>query len=150
MILSQHFSLAEFEFSQTATRNGIDNKATADAVRNLRRLAVSLLEPLRAAIGRPVRITSGYRSPPLNRLIGGAANSAHMRGLAADIVVPGMSSRDVCRAVALLDLPFDQLIDEFGSWCHVAIAEDSAQPRREQLTATRGADGVVRYARGIA
>lgn len=150
MILSAHFSLAEFEFSQTAALHGIDNKAPADAVRNLRRLAVSVLEPLRAAIGRPIRITSGYRSPPLNRRVGGAANSAHMRGLAADIVVSGMSSRDVCRSVAILDLPFDQLIDEFGSWCHVAIAADGQQPRREQLTAARTADGVVRYSKGIA
>jgi zinc D-Ala-D-Ala carboxypeptidase len=150
MILSPHFSLAEFEFSQTATRHGINNRATGDAIRNLRRLCVTVLEPLRAAIGRPIRVTSGYRSPELNRRVGGAENSAHMRGLAADIVVSGMSSRELCRSIVLLNLPFDQLIDEFSAWSHVAIAQEHQQPRREQLTAVRAADGSPAYRRGIA
>ena len=72
MKLSEHFELVEFLVSETAARQGIANEPTPEVIDNLRRLCESVLEPLRVKIGRPVVITSGYRSPALNRAVGGS------------------------------------------------------------------------------
>lgn len=149
MKLSANFWLPELQVSQTAARRGLDNTAPMDVVPNLRRLVDLVLQPLRDALGRPVIVTSGYRSPAVNAAVGGAANSAHMRGLAADIIVPGMAPRDVCREIVRLGLPHDQVIEEFGQWCHVAVAPAGRDPRLEQLTARRTPSGTV-YTKGIA
>ena len=84
--LSEHFTLEELIFSQTAMRKGIDNTPAPDIVRNLRRLA-GALEDVRALLGAPVVISSGFRGEALNRAVGGARNSAHMRGLAAILAI---------------------------------------------------------------
>ena len=81
--LSPHFSLEEFTASQTAVRHGIANVPTPLEVENLTRLCVEILEPLRAVLG-PVHISSGFRHWRVNRLIGGADDSQHCVGLAAD------------------------------------------------------------------
>lgn len=148
MNLSAHFTLAELSVSQTAARRGLDNTVPLEVVPSLRRLVDLVLQPLRDALGRPIVVTSGYRAPAVNAAVGGAAQSAHMRGLAADIIVPGLSVRDVCREIVRLQLPFDQLIREFDAWTHVAVVPAGREPRREQLTATRGASGTV-YTKGI-
>jgi zinc D-Ala-D-Ala carboxypeptidase len=149
MKLSEHFELSELLHSQTAIRKGIDNTPTSAIVAELQRLAVTILEPLREHVGRPVVISSGYRSPALNRAVGGSPNSAHMRGRAADLTVPGMKVREVCLAIVELRLPFDQVIMEGGAWCHVAIGDMRLEPRREQLTAVFGPGG-TQYLVGIA
>jgi len=146
MRLSQHFSLAEFTFSQTATRLGIPNDPPPDAIARMIALCEEVLEPLRAHLGRPINITSGYRSPALNEAIGGSPRSQHCKGEAADIVVPGLTPLDVCRAVEQLGR-YDQLIHEFGRWCHVSWRGHELS-RRETLTATRQ-DGRVVYLRGL-
>lgn len=154
MNLSEHFTLEEMTFSQTATRHGVFNNPPPEAVANLVRLAITVLEPLREALGKPIRITSGYRSPVINRLVGGAPESAHVDGRAADIVVPGMRPYDVCRRVQELmraGLPVDQCIHEAGSaggWCHAAIPVDHRPPRHEMLTALFSRSG-VRYVEGL-
>jgi len=146
MRLSQHFSLQEFTFSQTATRLGIPNAPPPDAIARMIALCEDVLEPLRAELGRPIIVTSGYRSPELNAAIGGSPRSQHCRGEAADIIVPGLSPLDVCRAVVELGR-FDQCIHEFGRWCHVSWRGDQLS-RRETLTATHQ-DGRVIYLRGL-
>jgi len=80
MRLSKHFTRAEFEASQTAERKGIDNVMTQAAIQKAIDLCESVLEPLRAHFGKPVIITSGYRSDKLNRAIGGARRSQHSAG----------------------------------------------------------------------
>ena len=92
MNLSEHFTLEEMTASQLAMRQHIKNTPTAAALKNLARLAV-VLEQIRALVGKPIHIDSGYRSPPLNRAVGGSSASAHMEGLAADITVNGISSK---------------------------------------------------------
>lgn len=148
--LSPSFSLDELVVSQAATRAGIDNTPPAAAIDNLARLCRDVLQPLRDALDRPVVVSSGYRSPRVNALVGGARNppSAHLDGRAADINVPGMSPLDVCRQVIALRLPFDQLIYE-GAWCHVGIAPAGARPRGQTLTAHFGG-GEATYTPGIA
>lgn len=149
MKLSPNFELSELLHSELAIRKGIDNTPTSAIVAELQRLAREILQPLRDHLGRPVVVSSGYRSPALNRAVGGSPNSAHMQGRAADITVPGVKPREVCLAIVELGLPFDQVILEGGSWCHVAIAGDGVVPRRQQLTAVFGPGGVA-YLTGIA
>ena len=81
--LSQHFTLDEF--CKTSHPYYQDDVVSFDYVCNMQKLCILVLEPLRRFLGSPVRISSGYRSPRLNDEVGGAINSAHLTGRAADI-----------------------------------------------------------------
>ena len=143
MKLSQNFDLAEFVVSQEAERKGIDNTPDDAVVNNLTALCIHVLEPLRQMLG-PVRISSGYRCPALNAAIGGAKDSQHMTGHAADISVNGRTLDEVYNWL-YDNTPFDQVIREFppGGWVHVS--HDPARSRRQGMRATRGADGRTIY-----
>jgi zinc D-Ala-D-Ala carboxypeptidase len=133
--MTPHFTLDELTFSMTAKNRGIPNTPAGVELENLRRTAHAL-ERVRAAVGRPVRVSSGYRSPALNTAIGGSKTSAHMRGLAADVSVVGMSSRELAIAAAkALENEFDQIIDEFGRWVHIGLSETA--PRGHLLRAEK-------------
>ena len=130
-LLSRHFAQEELTFSQTAGRKGIDNKPSLEVIAHLTRLAYCM-EQVRALLGGPIRITSGYRSPALNAAIGGSKNSAHMSGFAADFVCPSFGSAlEIVKAIAVSNINFDQCIQE-GTWVHISF--DPAM-RREVLTA---------------
>ena len=142
MQLSKHFKLSEFTFSQTAARKGIRNIPSSAAIDNLKDLCDRILEPARAQFGA-LRITSGYRSPELNAAIGGARNSAHTRGWAADVVPVVAPKLEFAKWVAR-NCTYDQIILEFGtiqnpSWIHI-----SAEPtNRMQILSAQGTP--VRY-----
>ena len=85
MQLSEHFSLYEFTRSDTAKAHGWKNEPGQAEIEWMIYLCVHVLEPLRAFLGRPVVISSGYRSPKLNDAVGGVSASQHMYGQAADI-----------------------------------------------------------------
>ncbi len=142
MMLSPHFSLEELAASEVAARAGLDNAPPPAIIRNLSRLADGL-ELVRAALGNnAIHITSGYRSPKLNQMIGGSKNSMHMQGLAADILCPAFGSPlEVCRTIVASGIQTDQVIHEFGRWCHVAFAPDGKTPRMELLTIRSAAVG---------
>ena len=146
MQLSEHFELAEFLVSETAVRRGIANEPTPEIIDNLRRLCQLVLEPLRVKLARPVVITSGYRSPALNRAIGGSPASHHMQGRAADIIVPGMTPLAVCQVANELKLPCVQIIHEFGRWAHLSVA---ASNERTQLLTAKLAQGKTIYELGL-
>ena len=144
MNLSPHFSLAELVSSQVATRKGIDNAPAPAIVANLTRLA-ALLEQVRALVGAPIAISSGYRSPALNKAVGGAANSAHVLGLAADISTAKLTPKALALLIRQSDIAFDQLIYE-GTWVHIGLS--TGVLRRQVLTA-KFAGGSVSYVAGI-
>lgn len=146
MNLTPHFSLDELTFSEAAVRLGIDNTPDADVLSNLGVLAEGL-ERVRAVLGHPVRISSGYRCPALNAAIGGSKTSQHMQGLAADFACPGVGSpRDVAMEIVLAadSIDYDMVIHE-GAWIHISF---SGAPRREVLTA-HFANGGVSYSKGL-
>jgi hypothetical protein len=144
MQLSDNFSLEELIASETAARSGIDNTPPPDLMPNLYALADGLEQVRDALGGLPIHVTSGFRSPRLNKLVGGAANSQHMIGLAADIVCPQYGTPlDVCRAIVAAGIEIDQVIHEFGNWCHVSFPARGAQPRRQQLTIASAAQGYL-------
>lgn len=135
MQISEHFSLQELLRSDTAAQQGIDNTPDETVMANLRRLA-DTLEAVRALVGKPLRISSGYRSPAVNAAVGGSRTSAHLQGLAADFTVQGMAPRALAQQIADSELAFDQLILEFDRWVHLGLA--TGQPRRQVLTLRDG------------
>ena len=120
----KHFTLEELCRSDTASRRGIDNRPAPGVRTNLALLVAHVLDPLREAYGKPIRVTSGYRCPQLNDAVGGNPTSDHQAGRAADIVGTPATRDENRRLLALvqsLGLPFDQLIDEQdGRWVHVS------------------------------
>lgn len=146
--LSPDFELDEFCQSDTAVRLGIDMTPTPVVQQSLQALVQHILQPLRDALGKPIRITSGYRPLRLNTMIGGARTSQHVLGQAADIRVDGMTVKEVCQAIIAASLPFDQLIHEFGSWTHVSYNQNGQQ-RGEVLTATHVPSTGTVYSRGL-
>lgn len=112
----KHFNLSEFFRSSTAAKSGIENEPSIDEratiVRNINLLVDNVLDPVRDKFCTPVIITSGYRCPQVNKLVGGANNSQHMSGYAADFHV-GRSTPSMMYQVFLYifdTLEFDQLI----------------------------------------
>ena len=142
--LSHNFTLGEFLFSQTAIRRGIDNTPTEEHVENMKALCQNVLQPLRQELKRSIRVTSGYRSKELNTEIRGSLKSQHSKGEAADIVVGGWSSTQLCQKIIDMGIDFDQLIDE-GNWVHVSYKADGVN-RNEVLTANfyKDEDGKTR------
>ena len=142
MMITAHFSLEELTVSEVAARAAIDNTPSPEAVLNLVRLAEGL-ELVRLALGnRSIHVTSGFRSPKLNQLVGGSKNSIHIQGLAADILCPSFGPPlEVCRAIANSGIGTDQVIHEFGHWCHVAFPPPGRLARHELLTIRTAAAG---------
>ncbi|OFS95190.1 hypothetical protein HMPREF3113_06180 [Stenotrophomonas sp. HMSC10F06] len=141
MQLTANFSLAEL----TVTDRNMPNVPNEAEVASLRSLAEMILQPLRDTLGKPVRVNSAFRSEAVNRAVGGTATSQHRLGQAADIHVPGMTSVEVAKKIVALGLPFDQVIEEFGSWVHVSYGP---RRRRQQLTAVKRSGKTV-YVQGI-
>lgn len=145
MDLSTHFSLSEFVTSQTAARLGIDNTPPQAVMRAILRTATGM-EGVRTLLSAPIIISSGYRSPELNKAIGGAKNSQHVKGEAVDFICPGYGSPlKICKAIVASGIKFDQLIQE-GQWVHISFSDAN---RREVLTADFS-NGAATYAKGLA
>ena len=145
MQLSKHFTLEEFEKSQTATRKGIKNKAGSGEIKNLGDLCYEVLEPVRAKFDKPVTITSGFRSKELCLAIGSSENSQHTcanGSAAADFEIAGVSNLEVALWLTN-NVSFDQCILEFwkdgepnSGWIHVSFHEGSN--RKQVLTYSGG------------
>lgn len=137
MKLSGHFSLAELTKSQTATRKGIDNKPTLDHIENLTELCTHILEPTRRSFGKPMVISSGYRSEELCEAIGSSKNSQHAKGQAADFEMFGIDNKELAKYIKN-NLVFDQLILEFynpddpsSGWVHCSYSKE--ENRKQSL-----------------
>lgn len=131
MRLSKNFTLNELTKSQTALRMGIDNEPTPWDLYNLTQLCDNILQPVREHFGRPVTISSGYRSVELCKAIGSSSNSQHTKGQAADFEIAGVDNKEVAEWIRDT-LDFDQLILEFyeegepsSGWIHCSYAEDN-------------------------
>ena len=135
-MISKHISNKEGVYSRTALRLNIDNTPTQDHKQNMRLLAENIFEPLRAYVGGPIKINSFYRSPELNKAIGGSARSQHCNGQAIDIDDTfGKATNAEMFDFIKKHLNFDQMIWEFGddenpNWVHVSyVSEDKNRNR---------------------
>lgn len=127
--LSEHFTLEELTRSVTAKNRRIDNSPNAEVTSNLAILAKTVLEPLRKKYGKPIVVSSGYRSEKLNRIVGGSKTSQHIRGQAADITSLTDSQKGNKELFELAksmvengEIKVGQLIDEYDyNWVHISI-----------------------------
>lgn len=152
MNLSKNFSLAELIEAGSARRLGLDDQfhPSDEIIVNLTKLCCNVLQPLRDALGHSIQITSGYRSPKVNKAVGGSKTSQHLTGEAADIQlwIDGKNCNQLLYDTILkLNLPFCQMIDEFGTesepaWIHVSYSEGNN--KKERLRA-RKVDGKTTY-----
>jgi hypothetical protein len=145
MKLSEHLTLSEVTKSDTAKRLGIDNNPTPEHLANLKLLAENIFEPIRKHFGKPIFLSSGYRSKALNSAVpGSSSTSQHCSGEALDLDQDGKQTGVTNKMVfdyIKNNLNFDQLIWEFGTdsnpdWVHVSW-ESTGKQRKMILKATR-------------
>ena len=146
--LSPHFMLSEMTVSEYASRAGFDNIPSQREIDELIKLCNDVLERVRAEVGRPIIVTSGYRCKAVNTGIGGSKSSQHIKGQAADFTIPKKSNRDVVLSIVAAGITFDQLIYEFGEsgWVHISRSDN---PRNEVLEA-KLVNGKTKYSSYIA
>lgn len=124
MRLSKNFVLGEF----VKTATGLDNVPGQTEIENIRSLVVNVLQPLRDVVGKPIIVSSGYRSPLVNAAIGGAKSSQHLKGQAADFHIKGLTNQQIIDTLIKNNIPFDQVIDEqlyrssgrLAKWVHIS------------------------------
>lgn len=135
MQLSKNFQLSELTHSQTATRLKLNNDPSQQVIDNLKQTVIKVLQPTRDHFNLPITISSGYRSPAVNKAIGGATNSQHLTGQAVDFIIPSINNYQVAKWIEA-NLNYDQLILEFYSggntgWIHVGY---SPRHKNQELT----------------
>ena len=150
--LTKNFGYQEMIKSSTADRLGISNDATREHVINLVNLCNFILQPVREEFG-VIRINSGYRSPALNKAVGGSKTSQHCFGEAADFEQLGTPNGEVSTWISK-ELEFDQLILEFydgvdpnSGWIHCSYVLDGSN-RSKTMTALR-VNGKTQYKAGL-
>lgn len=134
----KYFTISELIHSDTAVARKLWNGANREQEDNLIALVHAVLDPLRLFYGKPIHVSSGFRSPAVNRAVGGVANSQHLRGEAADLDTGNrLQNQHLARLIVQYQLPFDQLIDEANyAWIHVSHKRDGQQ--RGQILRMRG------------
>ena len=150
--LSENFTLKELTKSDTATRLDLDNTPNEEQIESLRLLCENILQPVRDHFGKPVKISSGFRSPAVNQATGGSATSDHCKGQACDFEIEGLSNPDVATWI-MENLTYSQLILEFyvqgqpnSGWIHCSYNPEKLI--KQELTAVKVA-GKTQYLQGL-
>lgn len=123
-MINLNFSISELVKSDTAIKNNINNMPDLKSLDNMLNLIFYCLQPLRDKIKRPIIITSGYRCAQVNRLVGGASDSQHLSGCAADFKVQGMTVQAVISFIKSSGIEYDQLINEYDKWVHISFIKN--------------------------
>jgi zinc D-Ala-D-Ala carboxypeptidase len=136
MNLSPHVTVKEFTESPTAINRGISQVMDLTTTQKAKDLCENVFEPIRSYLGKPIKINSGYRSVALNRAVGGASSSQHVKGEAMDL---DLHDRSLFEWI-IDNIEFDQLIAEFGSgdyfgWFHISYRK--GVNRKQVLRATK-------------
>jgi len=146
MRLSDNFVLSEITRSNTAKRLGIDNGPSKKHLQSIQRIVTNLIQPMRDALG-PIRISSGYRNPNVNRAIGGSSKSQHCKGEALDLQFWSdgkISNKEIYDWVLSSNVEFDQMINEFDfAWIHISLTKEGN--RKQVLEAYKDEDNDTKY-----
>ena len=149
MSISKHISYKEAVYSRTATRRDIINNPNAEQMENMVTIAEEVFEPLRMWVGGPVKINSFFRSPELNKAIGGSGKSQHCHGQAIDLDDTfGRATNAEMFEFIKEHLDFDQMIWEFGTeknpdWVHVSFVKEGIN--RNRCLKAYKEDGKTKY-----
>lgn len=144
--ITENFNLKELIHSNTAVARGIKNNPSAQHELNLVESVTHLWQPVRDMLGTPMIISSGYRSPTLNKAVGGSSSSAHSYGYAIDFKSPAFGdsiaiAKFLEKELKARKIPFDQMILEFphtaGSWVHLGYKNGKGQQRGKINTAKK-------------
>ena len=148
-MISKYISHKEAIKSNTAKRLGIENEPNKEQLKNMKLLAEKVFEPLRLEVGGPIKVNSFFRSPELNKAIGGSSKSQHCHGQAIDIDDTfGVKSNAYMYYFIKSELEFDQMIWEFGDnsnpdWVHVSYV--SEQKNRNRCLKAYKENGKTKY-----
>lgn len=124
-----NFKISELIHSETAIKNNINNMPDINSLDCMLDLIVFCLQPIRTLIGFPMIITSGFRCPEVNRLVGGKVDeygktkSQHCKGQAVDFVVTGLTPMQIINIIKNSGIEFDQLINEYNRWVHISFVK---------------------------
>lgn len=123
--MAKYFTIGELCKSDVAVEKRIENTPDNTTIERMQALMDECLDKVREMWGKPIGVNSGYRSAELNRVVGGAKNSQHMKGEAADITTGTKEgNRKLFDMVVASDIEFDQLIDESGyKWLHISYCK---------------------------
>ena len=148
-MISKHISYKEGVYSVTAIRKGIDNEPNEEQLSNMKLVAEKIFEPVRIHFKVPIKVNSFFRSPDLNKAIGGSTKSQHCKGQAIDIddTYGKIKNSDIYWWIKD-NLDFDQMIWEFGNndnpdWVHISYVSPDKN-RNRCLKAYRD-DGKTKY-----
>jgi hypothetical protein len=149
MNLSKHVTRAEFERSDTAIRHGISNSMTESDIVRAKELCENVFEPIRAHLGKPIRVNSGYRSPAVNKRISSSSKtSQHSLGEAIDL---DLHDRDLFEWI-IDNVVFDQLIYEAGNdtgadWFHISYRKSRNRKQVLRMIKIGGKSTYIPYKR---
>lgn len=148
MNLSKHVTRAEFERSDASIRHGIPNVMTEADLQRAKELCENVFEPIRAYLSAPIRVNSGYRSPAVNKRIGGAKNSQHVLGEAIDL---DLHDRKLFEWI-LDNVEFDQAIFEGGTedradWFHISYRKGRNRKQALRMVKKGGKSTYIPYVR---
>lgn len=129
--MNLNFSISELCKSDKAKQNGIKNLPDLAELDNMLNLIVYCLQPIREMLGKPMIISSGFRSAQLNKLVGGVSNSQHLEGKAADFIVQGETVAGIIFKIQTSNIEYDQLINEYDKWVHISF--NKGHNRRQYL-----------------
>lgn len=150
--MGKYFTLNELTRSATAARKGINNSPSPLIKSNLEAIIEKVLDPLREKWGKPIIVTSGYRCPKLNTIIGGASGSQHTKGEAVDIRTATDTRDENMKLLKILlksDIVYDQVISEYvdaqgrPDWIHISYKKNGGN-RMKKTTCLNG-----KYTSGI-
>lgn len=126
-----NFKISELIYSETAIKNNINNMPDINSLDNMLNLIYYCLQPARELLNAPMTITSGFRNPLVNRLVGGVNSSQHLYGQAADFIIKGMTPNQIISIIKTSKIEFDQLINEYDKWVHISY--NKGKNRKEIL-----------------
>ena len=118
-----NFKISELIHADTAVKYRINNMPDINSLDNILDLIIDCLQPIRNIINLPMIISSGYRNKQVNKIVGGKPNSQHLKGQAADFIVPGMTPKQVIDIIIENNIEYDQLINEYDKWVHISFVK---------------------------
>lgn len=145
--VTAHFTWREMLTSATAIRLGLNNTPESDEIYDNIRRVCEVLEPIREYFIKYIRVVSCFRSQEVNQAVGGSKSSAHLKGLAVDFTMNGISNLKICRSIPDCFQNYDQIIYEFGEsgWVHLGLSDN---PRHQILSAVKE-NGKTIYKNGL-